>query len=210
MKKLISVSVILMGLLAFSSISNASTVVCNTIASHQYVPSKGYADIGADTVSRYVVQYMYWRTTARLSWFKGEPSSTYEPDALFYNYDGLAYGNAPIGYWYSDLPLPYVDTQLFDGPGEKAVTIGSAAASSINPGKFYVTKTRMTNGGGNSSRVKLSSQRGKRVPLGCFSTNCSFGCDRNSNYFTVPFGTYTAPGKRVYWWLDPGTSNRPW
>ena len=52
-------------------------------------------------------------------------SSTFEPDVVFYNYDGFAYGNKPVGYWNSDLPQPYVDTQDGDSSDEKAVTIGS-------------------------------------------------------------------------------------
>ncbi len=211
MQKFISVFLVLIGLMLISVNSNAATVSCNAIASTEYVPSKGYVDIGADSVSRYVIQHMYWRTASRLSWFKSESTSTYEPDAIFYNYDGSAYGNAPIGYWTSDLPSPYVDTQAFDSASEKAVTIGSANAYFINAGRFYMTVTRMTAGGGNSSLVKLSSQRGRRVPGGCYSTNCSFGCSSNSNYFTVPFQSgYTAPSGRVYWWQDPNTTNQPW
>lgn len=201
MQKVISVSLMLLSLSVFSLNSNAATVPCSVINSTQYVPSSGFAQIGEDTESRYIIQYMYWLNEARLSWFKVNGKTTYEPDAFFYNHDGLAYGDAPSGYWESDLPSPYVDTQLFDEGVEKAVTIGSAAASLITAGRFYKTITRMTNGAGNSSLVKLSSQRGLRVPFLCYDALCSFGCTTFNNYRTVPFqAQFSAPGLRSYTW----------
>jgi len=201
MQNVISVSLMLLSLSILSLNSNAATVSCSAINSTQYVPSSGFGQVLEDTESRYIIQYMYWLNDARLSWFKANEEATYEPDAFFYNHDGLAYGDAPSGYWESDLPSPYVDTQLFDGAEEKAVTIGSAAASLITAGRFYKTITRMTSGAGNSSLVKLSSQRGLRVPFFCYTTLCSFGCTTFSNYFTVPFQAgFSAPGLRSYTW----------
>jgi len=198
--------------------AHAAVVPCGIVGSTQWIPSKGYAWISEDGIaasnSHYIYQYLYWRTPDRLAWFAADYDSTYEPDALFYNYNrNGTYGNYPLGYWASDLPSPYVDTQAFDGDDEKAVTIGSAQARLIQPGRFYYTVTRMTwiAGPGNvNTPVKLVSQRGRQIPSGCFSTNCSFGCNNNNNYRTVPFQSgYTAPGGRVWWWADPGTRNQP-
>lgn len=198
-------------LLSTSAISQ--TVYCGA-ASHSstnWVPSQGWSWIKEDQYSRYIWQYMYWHAPERVRFFAANPYSTYEPDAFFYNYDGKAYGNAPSGYWDSDLPRPYVDTQQFDSPEEKAITIGSADAHLIAPQRIYYTVTRMTPGGGSSSLVKLSSQIGERRPQNCYSTSCSFACNSGNNYRTVPFQSgYTAPGGRVYWWEWQATTNRPW
>ncbi len=217
-KLLFSTLCILISITAVNTV-RASTVFCSVAASDAWVPSKGYAWITEDGInasnSHYIYQYLYWQTSDRLKWFSQNSDSTYEPDAFFYNYNrNGTYGNYPLGYWASDLPSPYVDTQAFDSDNEKAITVGSADARLIQPGRFYYTVTRMTwiSGPGNvATPVKLSSQRGRRVPSGCYDTLCSFGCDSNSNIRTVPFQSgYTSPGGRVWWWLDPGTTDQPW
>ena len=199
--------------------THAATVSCTSASTNNWIPSRGYAIIGQDNInasnSHYIKQYVYWRTASRLVWFAATPDSTYEPDALFYNYDNNGtYGFAPLGYWSSDLPSPYIDTQAFDSNNEKAITVGSANARFIQPGKFYSTMTRMTWESGpnaTNTRVKLSSQRGRRVPSGCYSTFCSFGCSTSNNYRTVTFQDgFRAPGAREWWWLDPISINRPW
>ena len=136
---------------------------------------------------------------------------TYEPDLFFYNYDGQAYGDEPAGYWDSNLPAPYVDTQAFDGPNEKAVTVGSAVAHYIYDKTQYYYTTRMTSGAGSSSWIKTSSQRGARIPDWCQSTACSFGCSTNNNYVTLPFQAhYSAPGCYIYWWEWNITTHQPY
>jgi len=199
--------------------SQSATVSCNFTPTNSWIPSKGYAWISEDNVnasnSHYIQQYLYWRTPGRLAWFAANPDSTYEPDAFFYNYNNNGtYGNSPLGYWASDLPSPYVDTQIFDSDNERAVTIGSANARLIQPGRFYSTVTRMnwiSGPGSTNTLVKLSSQRGRRSPSACYSTLCSFGCSSGNNYRTVPFQSgFTAPGGRVWWWLDPTTTDQPW
>jgi hypothetical protein len=205
--------------IVFSGLANAATVSCSIAYNDTWVPSKGYSWISEDNINasnnHYIQQYVYWRTSDRLTWFENNPDSTYEPDALFYNYnDNGSYGVAPLGYWSSDLPSPYIDTQAFDSENELAITVGSANAQLIEPGRFYYTVTRMvweSGIGSVNTKVKLMSQRGRRVPSGCYTTFCSFGCDNGNNYRTVPFGDgYTAPGGRVYWWKDPTTSSQPW
>lgn len=183
----------------------AATVSCTATKSDgtEFVPSWGKVIIDKDQYTRYVIQYMYWDKWERLFWLNSLGSSTFEPDVIFYNYDGFAYGNKPTGYWSSDLPQPYVDTQDGDSSNEKAITIGSGASVYLTHGTVYYTVTRMTSGGGDSSWVKLSAQRGRQVPAGCYSTWCSFGCEPpNNNYFTIPFQDhFTAPGCQKYNWL---------
>lgn len=112
---------------------------CTAATSYQYAPAYGRTYIGSDSGGRYVRQYMNWSNLAdRLEWFKRPyapganfSAGTFEQDTFFYNYDGQAYGSAPSGYWSSDLPYPYVDTQAFDPPEEKAVTVGSAHAYNL-------------------------------------------------------------------------------
>lgn len=188
---------------------SAATVSCTTATDTQFVPSWGKVYVAEDQYSRYIYQWMYWDNATRLQWLATNGDSTFEPDAFFYNYDGAAYGNAPTGYWASDLPSPYVDTQIEDPSGEKAVTVGSGQAVFITSGRVYYTVTRMTNGGGASSWLKLSAQRGRQVPSGCLTTWCSYGCNANNNYFTIPFtDRFTAPGYQQYNWLWNTTVRR--
>jgi hypothetical protein len=177
------------------------TIDCSAATDTQFVPSWGQVDVGEDQYSRYIYQWMYWHDINRLQWLITNGDSTFEPDAFFYDYDGTAYGDAPSGYWASDLPDQYVDTQLSDW-NENAVTIGSGRAVMLASARIYYTVTRMTSGGGSSSWIKLLSQRGRQWPVGCVTTGCSFGCSTSNNYFTMPFNDdgFTAPGCRQYWW----------
>lgn len=183
--------------------AHASTIYCQPTATtgNQFVPSIGQVEVKADSFGRYIYQWMYWHNADRLRWLTTYVDTTYEPDAFFYNYDGRAYGDRPSGYWASDMPSPYVDTQFSDSNNEKAVTIGSGNAKSLTPGRWYYTVTRMVAGGGTASWIKLSSQRGVQVPMGCTSTWCSFGCNTLNNFQTLPFqDRFTVPGCRKYWW----------
>jgi len=189
--------------LAYGSETHAQTISCKPtdVNGNQFVPSIGQVKVTADSVSRYIYQWMYWHNADRLRWLTDYVDTTYEPDAFFYNYDGRAYGDRPSGYWASDMPYPYVDTQRFDSDSEKAVTIGSGHARLLTPGRWYYTVTRMVAGQGTSSWIKLSSQRGVQQPMGCTSTWCSFGCGTTNNFKTLPFSDhFTVPGCRKYWW----------
>jgi len=193
------------------------TVSCTSTTSsgNEFVPSYGKIIIDEDSFSRYYIQYMYWDNYERLLWLNTLGSSTFEPDVTFYDYDGEAYGGEQFNYWTSNLPSPYVDTPFIDQDGEKVITIGSAEAVKITHGKVYHTITRMTDGGGSSSWVKLIAQRGRQYPTGCFSTWCSFGCEDEdednslNNFFTLPFQDhFEAPGCQRYNWLWNITSRR--
>lgn len=184
---------------AFAAPNSDGTIDCTSATDVQFVPSWGLVNVNADTYSRYIEQYIYWDSFSRMTWFINNLDSTFEPDAFFYNYNGTAYGNAPIGYWTSTLPSPYVDTQAFDSPNEKAVTIGSAQALLMNPQQLYYSVTRMTSGGGSSSWLKLSAQRGKQWPTGWLGTNYSFGCAQAANNVkTMPFNSPIRPTNRIF------------
>jgi len=188
----------------------AETVACSATTEATFVPSWGKVLVGQNSTARYIYQWMYWHKANRLQWPWSNSDSTYEPDAFFYNYEGKAYGLVPSGYWASDLPYAYVDTQLFDSDNEKAVTVGSAYAQLLNTSHVYYTFTYMTSGAGSSSWIKLSSQRGRRVSSYCYSTNCSFGCSTTSNIWTIPFSDhYLAPGCYQYWYQWDATSQSP-
>lgn len=195
---------ILASSLAYGFTAHAQTVYCEVTAmnGNGFVPSLGQVYVNEDSGGRYIYQWMWWHNADRLLWLARYRDTTYEPDALFYNYDGKAYGDRPSGYWASDMPSPYVDTQFGDPNGEKAVTVGSGNAKLLTPARWYYTVTRMWAGGGTSSWIKLSSQRGRQIPFGCTSTWCSFGCQEDPNNLkTLPFtDQFTVPGCRKYWW----------
>lgn len=191
-----------------------TTASCTEIPPQSYLPVIGSSLITADQYTRYVSSYWTWGNTQNMEWFLRPyapgvtwSAGTYEHQHIFYNYDGLSYANAPSGYWDSNQPYPYVDTQAFDSSNEKNITVGSAHARDFgnNPAGSWRYTTRFTNGGGTSSLVKVQSQRGLRVPPTCYSTWCSYACSHQANFFNlVPFQSgLRAPG-RVCWRFNPG------
>ncbi len=198
--------------------ADLGTISCTTASSlgTDYVNSWGKSFIGEDPSGRYVAQYMYWHDNSRLAWFKANSDSTWELDTYFYNYGdqlGSAYGTAPTGFWDTDLPLPYVDTQESDGPNEKEVTIGSAYAKILISQHVYYYTTHMLRGPANKGLVKIQAQRGRLYPSWCDPSRyayCSFGCSTSSNFKVVPFSSrYYAPGCRQYWWQWWDTLDQP-
>jgi hypothetical protein len=188
-----------------SIISDLGVVPCSKAAETEFVPSWGQVKVGEYSDGRYITQYIYWHDKSRLKWFADNPAGSYEPDAFFYNYydkgkplpGAPAYGDKASGYWSSDLPIPYVDTQEFDPSGEKSVTIGSANANKLVPKKLYLTNTHMKSGKGSSSWIKLQSQRGKLDPADCrrLYAHCSYGCNGTNNVKTIDFQKHwSVPG----------------
>jgi hypothetical protein len=183
--------------------ASAQTIACQPTLSdgNEVVPSIGQVEVGEDSGGRYIWQWMYWHSSDRTAWHRRYHGNTFEPDAWFYNYDGMSYADRPGGYWDSNLPVPYVDTQAFDTNEEKSITIGSADMWFIGATNWYYTVTRFWAGAGNSSWLKLSSQRGVQYPAGCTDTFCSFGCNAPNNWQTLPFSDhFSVPGCRKYWW----------
>ena len=186
------------------------TVSCAPAQGADFVPNFGQVVVGEDSTSRYIQQWVYWQNDDRLKWFKNNADSTFEPDAFFDNASYQPYGWAPSGYWASDMPEPYQDTNtLGDNWREKAVTVGSSNAAALQSGVIYYMVTRMVSGAGNSSEVKLSAQRGRLVPSWTppsQATNYSFGCDSHSasevnNVKVIPWYTFVAPGCHKYWYF---------
>lgn len=132
--------------------SHTSIVACTTASENDFVSNFGQVYVGEDQYSRFIYQWVMWDNYTRLSWLISNGDSIFETDAFFYNYGdsvgGSAYGTAPLagGFWDSNLPVAYVDTQAFDSNSEKAVTIGSAQAAALVPQQMYFTVTRMVKG----------------------------------------------------------------
>lgn len=225
------------------------TIDCSNATDTQFVPSWGRVEVSADQYGKYIIQWMYWHDAARLQWFASNGDSTFEPDAFFSGYGSgypepahpinvapagpgnsstaygyflrnVSYNHGDQGYWNSDLPGAYQDTD-WQIPGttpslEWAVTVGSAQAASLVPQRVYFTVTRMFDGGANFGRIKLSSQRGRRA-IPAFPTNVapydkwnSYGCSgAPNNVFTLPWEAgVVIPGCRQYNYLWNITSHR--
>lgn len=204
---------LLLVILAFFD-AHAQTVSCTSASDFDYMPAWGQSVIGTDANgTRLNCQYFWWNRAQRMKWLRNNSDSTYEHDTFFYNYNDAPhpYGIAPTGAaWTSNMPYPYVDTQLSDPVNEKAVTIGTANAQALRAGIVYYYTTPMVPGPGNSSWYKVSGQRGRRVPSLCYSTYCSFGCEQLANNVKIlPFGAGYAPECRewVYKWGDNNIIN---
>lgn len=189
-----------------------STASCTVIPPESYVPVVGSSLISADQYGRYVMSNWTWGYTANMEWFLRPhypgvtwSAGTYEHQHIFYNYDGGSYANAPQGYFDSNQPYWYVDTQAFDSSNEKNITIGSAHPRDFetNPAGTWRYTSRFSAGGGASSLIKVQAQRGVRIPTYCYSTWCSYGCSNPANYINlVPFQSgLTAPGRVCYRWV---------
>lgn len=192
----------------------AQSAPCTTCDLHQYVNTTGRSTIAQDRYSRYIEQYMAWGSESNLEWFRRPyapganfSAGTFELQAIFYNYNGQGWALRPTGYHSSDLPYWYLDTQAFDGSGEPNITIGSAHAYALQPGRWYSWITRVT-GSGTDQRYKLQAQRGLRDPPSCYSTWCAFSCDSQANnYNHVPFNAgYGLPGCVDYWTYGNGVT----
>lgn len=232
MIKFVRVMLVLLATFMFGAQNaSASTTNCAISATDvQFVPSWGAVEVGADSYSKYIYQWMYWDNASRLAWFVSNSDSTFEPDALFdgsgsgspeFGTSTTAYGAFPrnvgwysgdvVGYWSSDLMGPYQDTAFGDDTNEWAVTVGSSQAAFLSSGHVYYTVTRMLNGGASSGGVKLSAQRGRRVPVDDYTKWGSYGCsEQPNNIFTLPWGAgFIAPGCRQYWYKWDISTNSP-
>ncbi|MFK8077438.1 MAG: hypothetical protein AB8B84_12700 [Granulosicoccus sp.] len=199
------------------------TVDCSVTATTTFTPSTGrvsaYTITGASgSTERHLWVDMKWSSNQRLSWFHSNSDSSFELDTHFYNYNDKAWAKSFSNSVFSNLPLWYIDTQLFDGDDEKVVTIGSANADTLQSGKQYYyggkLETDWHPSANPDSLVKLQAQRGRIVVPFCGTgwQNCVFSCQQFANNVQVlkfqnsPSNPQLqAPGCRTFQNNNPGT-----
>ena len=116
-------------------------------------------------------------------------TSTYEHETQVYNKNFADYD----GYWSSNLPRAYRDTQFLDTIDN--FTVGSAQASSIQTNSQYFTYIGLHAGSASSATVRIKGQKGHRWPSWCYSTWCIF-----ADATTSSMSTFMAPGGMSWWY----------
>ena len=159
-------------------------------------PSSGTIQTGPSYRPGYIGQRFIYQTfkwnASNLSTLVDECSykATYEPDAVFYNYDGLHYFGKKRS-WLSNLPRKYNDTNFKDSENELVYTVGTANALQLVAGKDYATLIRTDPGNADIDTGKLVGQAGIRVPSICYSTWCVYPKDSE---FLIDAWDYSVPG----------------
>lgn len=130
----------------------------------QWSPVGGESDVQKE----YTYQRMYWNDILGFG-----SNGTYEHETIVYN-SGFA-KPASGGYWASNLPRAYKDTQFKDST--ENFTVGSAAASSIATYTWYYTYYDLSpeNASVATTDIRINGQRGHRYPSWCYSTWCVWG-----------------------------------
>lgn len=114
-------------------------------------------------------------------------NTTYEHETQIYNRSFANYG----GYWYSNLPTPYLDTNFLDTCGTYSCdnfTIGTPRANWITRNTQYYANMLLTPQSATSALVRIKGQKGHRTPSNCYTTWCVF-----ADATTGSMATYTAP-----------------
>jgi hypothetical protein len=146
---------------------------------------------------RYIRQNFGWNIP-HLGWLMGcNPQATFEPDAVFSNYDGQHYFGRKLS-WASSLPDKYNDTQAFDSSDEKVYTVGTADVQQLQPNRTYYTLIRTAPGNSATDTGKVDAQAGVRFPAACHRTWCVFPEDTK---FMIHAWDYSVPGTMA--WSPP-------
>lgn len=91
---------------------------------------------------------------------------TYEHQTLFYNYDGKAWSTSDAGYYQTNLPDPYLDTQFLNdsgiagSSGEVDITVGTYDPDTLAASTWYYSTVKLKNTSSSSSMYKISGQEG--------------------------------------------------
>lgn len=161
----------------------------------KWVPSSGTSIVTADSYGqRYIRQTMYWNGVSRLQGFAVD-DRTYEHETVFNNYDGKSYAGGYDGYWASNLPSAYLDTQFADGSSELNYTVGSAYARGIQAYTTFYYRIDIKNGNSTSDTAKVQGQLGERNPDWCYSTWCIYALQTEK---LIPAWEQTIPGTKSW------------
>ncbi len=168
------------------------------VPSSQWWPSQGKIETGPSWMPGYTGQRRIYQTfkwsAATIAAIQecgaDDHNITYEPDAVFDNYDGLHYFGDKKS-WASNLPRKYNDTRYSDSENTPTYTVGSADALQLVASKTYFTLIRAAPGNTTTDRGTLVGQIGMRIPKPCYSTWCVFS---NASRILVPAWDVPVPG----------------
>jgi len=142
---------------------------------------------GASSVEkRFISHIFYFDNTSAF-----DSRSTYEHETQIYFPDYADYG----GYWSSNLPRAYKDTQFEDRSDIVNLAIGSAKASDIRRRKGYFCYMRIRTNKSVCPKVRIKGQLGRRKISWCYSTWCIF-----AKATTSSMATFYAPTQGVKVW----------
>jgi hypothetical protein len=191
-------------LIIFVMVASIGVVYAVDRDPYTWVPTSGQVsawDSSAYPNSVFLFMDFSWSSLQRLQGLRADNNETLEMDLVVYNYDNNAYiynwlnysSSTPPGtLWDSNQPRAYWDTQDFDDSNERSFTVGSADANLFEPNTFYywwgyAQKNKNTN-----SWVKISAQRGYRLPSWVYSTWSVFS---EQGVVVIPFSQHkTIPG----------------
>ena len=157
----------------------------NVPSAPQSLNHESWAPYGGTSVvqTTYISHTMYFNNVSAFG-----SSGTYEHETQVYDMNYADYG----GYWSSNLPRAYKDTQFADSIDN--FTVGSASASSIVTFSQYYTYMSLSPQRAVNPTVRIKGQRGHRWPSWCYSTWCIFPDETSGTMIQ-----FTAPMNGISW-----------
>lgn len=179
-------------LVGFMLVSSNQALAASTPA-EKWSPYLGESNIYVKPDgARWTHQMMYWRTGSKVEF--DAVNDTYEHQTVFYNYDNAAFAKEPTGVWQTDLPDPYLDTQILNDSGvagtsgEADISIGTFDPDVIAASTWYYGMAELKNTSSTKSKYKISGQEGLSY---CPDKNC---VDGETSAIYIPFkDPFTAP-----------------
>lgn len=157
-----------------------------------YAPFYGYCYFSTSDGERYARITVKWND-AGIEEFDAS-NDTYEQELVFYNYDDTAYATT-CSVYQTNIPDPYLDTQLLDDGNEANLAIGTTSADEIVADTSYYYVYNLKGSNSTASMYKVSSQEGYYIVL-----PSTFSTFAQSTAHLIPFKSgYTAPEARGWY-----------
>jgi hypothetical protein len=119
-------------------------------------------------------------------------TSTYECETQIYDKKYADFD----GYWSSNLPRGYHDTQFCDTSAVDVFAVGCAQASSLLVNTMYYAEMSLRQQTSPTAFVRIKGQKGHRFPTNCYSTWCAW-----PDFTTGSLTSFTAPiNSYLEWW----------
>lgn len=162
------------------SISTNNAPALQSLNHESWAPYKGASAVERD----YLFNLFYFNDVSGFDYI-----NTYEHETQVYSKDYADYG----GYWSSDLPSAYKDTQILDKLDN--FTVGSSRADDIKTSRDYFCYMTLSPQTNISPDVRIKGQLGYRFPWWCDSTWCIYPKDT-----TGTMAIFKAPSNGFVQW----------